>query len=72
MRSAADHIAPLADQAPHRGMRELHSQTFAYLRAYTDSLATYTPADDHLALVTPSPTPISIHLAQNRIFRRAS
>ena len=50
MRTAADQTAALARQTPHRVMRELYEQTVAYLRAYADSLPTYTAVDDHLEL----------------------
>ena len=50
MRTAADQTAELARQTPHRVMRELYEQTIAYLRAYADSLPSYTAVDDHLVL----------------------
>jgi hypothetical protein len=50
MRTAADQTAALAAQTPHRVMGELYDQTAAYLRAYVDSLPTYTAVNDHLAL----------------------
>lgn len=49
MRKAADQTVPLAKMTPHRVMRELYEQSIAYLRAYADSLPTYTPSDDGLA-----------------------
>lgn len=54
MRTAADQIAPLATQTPHRVVRELYEQTIAYQRAYADSIPAYVPANDSLALVTVS------------------
>lgn len=49
-RTVADQTVPLAKMTPHRVMRELYGQTVAYMRAYADSIATYTPKDDGLAL----------------------
>jgi hypothetical protein len=51
MRNAADQMVALAKLTPHRVMRELYEQNIAYSRAYADSIATYTPRDDNLALV---------------------
>ncbi len=48
-RKAADQIVPLAKMTPHRVMRELYTQSIAYMRAYADSIPTYSPADDGLA-----------------------
>ena len=50
MRTTADQTAELARQTPHRVMRELYEQTIAFLRAYADSLPSYTAVDDHLVL----------------------
>lgn len=50
MRKAADQSVPLAKMTTHRVMRELYGQFIAYLRAYSDSIATYVPADDGLAM----------------------
>ena len=44
-------MVALAKLTPHRVMRELYEQYIAYSRAYADSIATYTPPDDNLALV---------------------
>ncbi|WP_162625670.1 hypothetical protein [Mycolicibacterium llatzerense] len=49
MKAAADMVVPLAKMTPHRVMRELYEQSIAYLRAYANSIPTYTPADDGLA-----------------------
>ena len=49
MENAADQIAPLIKQTPHRVMRELYEQFAVYGRAYADSIANYTPADNGLA-----------------------
>ncbi|ADT96806.1 hypothetical protein [Mycolicibacterium gilvum] len=54
MRSAADQTVPLAKITPHRVMRELYEQSIAYWRAYVDSLDTYAPESDLLALVANS------------------
>lgn len=54
MRSAADQTVALAKRTPHRVTRELYEQSIAYWRAYADSLATYLPKDDHLALTANS------------------
>jgi hypothetical protein len=51
MRSAADQTVALAKLTPHRIVRELYEQAIAYSRAYADSIATYSPTDDNLALV---------------------
>ncbi|WP_267307921.1 hypothetical protein [Mycobacterium barrassiae] len=50
-RNAADQTVDVAKLTPHRVMRELYEQYIAYARAYSDSIATYTPADDHMARV---------------------
>lgn len=49
MRNAADQVVALAKQTPHRVVREIYEQFIAYGRAYADSIATYTPADNGLA-----------------------
>jgi len=49
MRKAADQTVPLAKSTTHRVMRELYGQFIAYVRAYADGLATYTPITDKLA-----------------------
>ncbi|MEN4448389.1 hypothetical protein [Mycobacterium sp. SM3041] len=49
MRKAADQAVPLAKMTTHRVMRELYGQFTAYLRAYADSIPTYTARDDNLA-----------------------
>jgi hypothetical protein len=49
MRNAADQAVPLAKQTPHRVMRELYNQFIASGRAYADSVADYSPADNGLA-----------------------
>lgn len=51
MRHAADQLVAIAKLTPHRVMRELYEQTIAYLRAYADSIAGYTPNDNYLARV---------------------
>jgi hypothetical protein len=51
MRQAADHTVPLIGLTPHRVMRELYEQSVIYWRAYADSVATYSPSDNHLANV---------------------
>jgi hypothetical protein len=48
--NAADQMVPLAKLTPHRVMREVYEQNIAYSRAYADSIATYSPTDDNLAL----------------------
>ncbi|GAB7067457.1 hypothetical protein JCM12141A_17460 [Mycolicibacterium hodleri] len=48
-RNAADQIAPLAKQTPHRVVRELYQQFIAFGRAYADSISTYVPANNGLA-----------------------
>ncbi|WP_454787518.1 hypothetical protein [Mycolicibacterium lutetiense] len=50
-RDAADQLIPSAKLTPHRVMRELYEQFIAYGRAYADSIPTYTPIDNQLALV---------------------
>jgi hypothetical protein len=52
MLQAADQTVSLAKLTTHRVMRELYEQTIAYYHAYADSIASYTPVDDHLARVT--------------------
>ncbi|MBS1693726.1 MAG: hypothetical protein JST91_16045 [Actinobacteria bacterium] len=52
MTEAASQIEPLITATPHRVMRELYGQTIAYLRAYANSVASYTPIDDNLAVFT--------------------
>ncbi|WP_236694379.1 hypothetical protein [Mycolicibacterium obuense] len=54
MRSAADQTVALMKRTPHRVMRELYAQTIAYWRAYSESVDTYRPEDDHLALTANS------------------
>ena len=54
MESAADQTVALVKRTPHRVMRELYEQSIAYWRAYSGSLATYTPAYDSTALVANS------------------
>ena len=48
-RKGADQTVPLAKVTTHRVMRELYAQSIAYMRAYADSIPTYTQADDSLA-----------------------
>lgn len=48
MRKAADQLVPLARITPHRVIRELYEQSIAYLRAYADSIPTYSPRDNSL------------------------
>lgn len=50
MRDTANQAVVLAQETPHRVIRELYEQLIAYGRAYADSLASYTPRDDNLAL----------------------
>jgi hypothetical protein len=52
MRKAADQLAPLAKQTPHRVMGELYAQISAFFRAYAATLPTYTPDADYLADAT--------------------
>ncbi|WP_235632174.1 hypothetical protein [Mycolicibacterium rutilum] len=47
---AADQTVRLAEQTPHRAMRELFEQFIAYGRAFTDTIPRYTKDDNHLAL----------------------
>jgi hypothetical protein len=49
IRNATGEAVKLAKQTPHRVVRELYEQFIAYGRAYADSLADYTPADNYLA-----------------------
>jgi hypothetical protein len=49
MRSAADQVAPLVKQTPHRLVRELYEQFIAYGRAYADSVQDYVPRNNELA-----------------------
>ncbi len=51
MNATADQAVALAKKTPHRVMRELYEQSIAYTRAFTNSLDTYTAADNHLANV---------------------
>lgn len=55
-RDAADQLIPSTKLTPHRVMRELYEQFIAYGRAYADSIASYTPIDNQLALATISAT----------------
>lgn len=52
MRSAANQTVPLVKLTTHRVVRELYEQFIAYSRAYGDRLASYTPADNDLAIVS--------------------
>lgn len=54
LRVAAEQTIALVKITPHRVMRELYQQFIAYARAYSDTLATYKPKDDHLARVANS------------------
>lgn len=56
MLHAADQTAALAKLTPHRVMRELYEHSIAYWHAYADSIANYTPNDDHLARVATATT----------------
>jgi hypothetical protein len=49
IRNSADQMVPLAQQTPHRSVRELYEQFIAYGRAYAASIATYVPMDNELA-----------------------
>ncbi|WKG02941.1 hypothetical protein [Mycolicibacterium sp. HK-90] len=49
-RDAADQLIVSAKLTPHRVMRELYEQFIAYGRAYADSVPTYTPVDNNLAV----------------------
>lgn len=51
MRQAADQTVPLINMTPNRAMRELYEQSVIYWRAYAESVATYSPSDNHLANV---------------------
>ena len=67
-RNAADQMVALAKLTPHRVMRELYEQYIAYSRAYADSIATYSPADDNLALVAVAASnALNRHLRCNRL-----
>jgi hypothetical protein len=50
-RNAADQTVGVTKLTPHRVMRELYEQYIAYARAYSDSIPSYSPHDDHLARV---------------------
>lgn len=50
LRETADQIVASAKLTPHRVMRELYEQFIAYARAYADSIPSYTPIDNHLAV----------------------
>ncbi|WP_441958899.1 hypothetical protein [Mycolicibacterium houstonense] len=50
-KEAADQLIPSAKLTPHRVMRELYEQFIAYGRAYADSIATYIPSNNNLAVV---------------------
>jgi hypothetical protein len=49
IQNASAEIASLAKQTPNRLVRELYEQYIAYGRAYSNSVATYTPRDNYLA-----------------------
>lgn len=49
MRNAAEQSIALAEQTPHRLVRELYEQFIAYGRAYADRIANYIPRDNGLA-----------------------
>lgn len=49
-RDGADQLIPSAKATPHRAMRELYEQFIAYGRAYADSIPSYTPIDNNLAV----------------------
>ncbi|MCT7659002.1 hypothetical protein [Mycobacterium deserti] len=51
---AADQTVALIRTTPHRIMREFYEQFVAYSRAYSESIADYTAADDNLAGVVTS------------------
>jgi len=51
LKKTADQLVPLANQTPHRVVRELYEQIIAYMRAYADSIPTYEPRDNSLATV---------------------
>jgi hypothetical protein len=54
LRTAADATVPLAQQTPHRVIRELYDQYIAYARAYSDALSTYSADDNELILAVNS------------------
>ncbi|BBY94737.1 hypothetical protein MGALJ_44060 [Mycobacterium gallinarum] len=47
--AAADQTVALAQLTPHRVMREVYEQFIAYARAYSETIATYTPESNYLA-----------------------
>ncbi|WP_458318710.1 hypothetical protein [Mycolicibacterium brisbanense] len=49
MRATADQMVPLSKATPHRVVRELYQQFIVFARAYSDSIAHYTSADDNLS-----------------------
>ncbi|WP_231745073.1 hypothetical protein [Mycobacterium sp. IS-1590] len=49
LRVATEETVRLAQQTPHRVMRELYEQFIAYGRAFRDAVPTYTEEDNHLA-----------------------
>jgi hypothetical protein len=56
MRQTADQVVAFARQTPNRVIREVYEQYIAYSRAYANSVPTYTPSDDYLALVSVATT----------------
>jgi hypothetical protein len=61
-RNAADQTVPLAKLTPHRVMREIYEQFIAYARAYSDAIANYMLADDHLARVVTSSSAVIVYV----------
>lgn len=49
---AADRAIALANQTPHRAVRNIYEQFAAYAQAYARSIPLYEPTDDHLARAT--------------------
>lgn len=47
--TAANQAVAVAKLTPHRVMREIYEQFIAYARAYSGSIATYEPSDEHYA-----------------------
>jgi hypothetical protein len=72
MRNAADQTVAFAKMTPHRVMRELYEQTIAYWRAYADSIPTYTPRDNDLALIANSASAAVIAICSAIDYRSAS
>lgn len=59
---AADQSVRLATRTPHRVMRELYEQFIAYGRAFSDSIPSYTPHDNHLAAAAITTTNVLVYI----------